>query len=399
MRQAKIRYYDDKEEHGIIYDWDMIRKEYRKLVKVKDIYDPCTAPVDNTAYTTLMSIRSTGKTTAWILIGMIMRRHYGTQIIYMRQREDEIMPKFSQEALKVINSYKGGYYISELTDGRYNATYTHARRTYFCRRDEDGRITEKEEEPFMIAVAVEQSELLKSGFNVPQGDLVIYDEFITKVQNPDDFENFMQLMSTIIRKRKSVRCILLANNTNVHHQFFREFEISKDVRDLKEGEYKYLKTGMGTSIYVELIGLKPSRIRQEVNAFYFGFNNPKLSSIQGGVAWVFDMVPHIHHADSDIYVNRMLHIFVNEEMLRVDLVISEDRGLICNVVPSKKPKGDAVILTLGDITSTRELYGYGRGPLCVKVWELYRQNKWYYADNETGSLVTDYVRQCRLKRI
>ena len=159
---------------------------------------------------------------------------------------------------------------------------------------------------------------------------------------------------------------------------------------------------MGTRLYIELIGLKPSRIRQEVNTLYFGFKNPKLASIQGGVSWAFDNVPHIHTADTDIYLYRGLHLEINDQRLRVEFVATEDRGLVANVVPERRrplPQ-DALLLSLGEITDVQMVYGFGEHlPVCRRFWQLYKQYKVYYADNETGSLVTEYVKQCRLKRL
>lgn len=401
MKKSKIEYYDGKEEHGIIYDWDMIRREYHKLVKVGDIYDPTTAPIENCGWSVLMSIRSTGKTSGWLLMGLIARQHYGTKIIYVRHTEDEIMPKFALEALKVIRDYKNGYYIRQLTNDKYNSLHYHARRTYYCLRDEDGRIIEEDPEPFMTSVSIDHSEELKSNLNEPKGDIVLVDEFIRQHTDPDAFVDLCQILSSIVRFRKSMRIICLANNTNVNHPFFREWGVSQEVRNLKEGQYKICTTTKGTKLYIELIGLKPSRIRQEVNTLYFGFDNPKLASIQGGISWAFDNVPHIHTSDTDVYLYRGLHMDINDQYLRIDFVHTEDRGLIANVMPAKKSEKhkDTLVFTLGEVWDRRTIYGWGTYPVCRRFWELYKLNKVYYADNETGSLVEDYVRQCRLKRL
>lgn len=401
MKKLKIEYYDNKEEHGIIYDWDMIRREYKKLVKVGDIYDPTTAPIESCGWTVLMSIRSTGKTTAWLLMGLIARKYYGTTIIYIRHTEDEIMPKFAAQALKVVRDYNDGFYIRKISDGKYNSLYYNARRTYLVLRDEDGKIIEQDPEPFMVSVSIDHSEELKSNLNEPRGDIVLVDEFIRSHTDPDAFVDLCQILSSIVRFRKSMRIICLANNTNVHHQFFREWGVSQDVRDLKEGQYKVCTTTKGTRLYIELIGLKPSRIRQEVNTLYFGFDNPKLASIQGGISWAFDNVPHIISNDSDIYLYRGLHMDINDQYLRIDFVATEDRGLVANVVPARRSErhDDTLVFTLGEVWDTCSVYGWGVYPVCRKFWELYKMNKVYYADNETGSLVAEYVRQCRLKRL
>ena len=86
----------------------------------------------------------------------------------------------------------------------------------------------------------------------------------------------------------------------------------------------------------------------------------------------------------------------------MEFVATEDRGLIANVVPERRrplPQ-DALLLSLNEITDVQMIYGFGEHlPVCRRFWQLYKQYKVYYADNETGSLVTEYVKQCRLKRL
>lgn len=399
MRQSSITFINNDEVLGIAYDWRRIFKEYRRLGVPKTVYDPTTCPIEQVAYAQLMSQRSVGKTTSWLLIGMLMNRDYGTQIIYVRQREDQIMPKNSREALKVIIEYQDGKYIRQITDGRYNSVYTHSRRSYYCVRDEDGRVTEKAEEPFMIAVCVEKAEDLKSGFNVPKGDLIVFDEFIGSMYLPDEFVSFMQLISTIRRDRQSPRVIMLSNNTNVNSVYFKEFMISKEVRALKLGEHKLINTEKGTPIYTELIGLRPSRTKTEGNRFYFGFDNPKLASIWGGESWAFESVPHMRLHDSDVYLYRGLRIRHNGQMLQCEFVYTEDRGLIINChETSRSSYKDVIILTLDEIWRPNEMYAWGHGKICQRFWDLYKFNKVYYDHNESGALLKDYVRQCRLLR-
>ena len=74
MRVRNIEYWDNKEEHGIKYDWNAIMRTYRQLMRQAGyndpLYDPSTIPWDNAKYFQLLSERAAGKTTNLILIGI-----------------------------------------------------------------------------------------------------------------------------------------------------------------------------------------------------------------------------------------------------------------------------------------------------------------------------------------
>ena len=399
----KINYYDKKEYLGIEYDWKLIFKTYRSIISKarvhKTIYDPTTAPVLEAKYQILLSERKTGKTTNWLLIGMIMNQLYGTQIQYVRATEAEIKPSIASEIYNVILTFNNRYYIKAITDGKYSGIYTHWRKSYFCNYDETGKVIDKCEEPFLQMLSVEQHEEYKSTYNAPKGDLIIFDEFIRKYYPPNEFCNFMDLLSTIMRDRLSPIIVLAANTINLNSTYFKEFMISKDVKQMKVGNHKLITTEKGTRVYVELIGLKQSEIKQTLNRLFFGFDNPRLAAITGGeVTWAFDSVPHIKNSPEDEYLDRTLRIDTGDIMLQCDIVLTPDRGVVVNVHECTKVYPDSLILTLGDITQDNELWGLGEGNFCKYVWGLYGHNKFYYDTNETGSMVTNYVKNYRLLR-
>ena len=395
-----MMYYDNIEEHGKIIDWRLVFRDYRKLIKgakVTDpIYDPTTAPVYECKYHMLMSERSSGKTTAWLLIGMVMHKHYGTIIQYVRSSEDMIKPSIVGEIFRVILGYKSGYYIRELTGGRWNTLYYHWKKVYYAEADENGKIVEHDSRPILQFLSVDQSQQLKSGYNAPDGDLILFDEFIGKTYNLDEYVYFMDICSTIIRRRKSPIVVLMANTININSMYFKEFEVSKEVRKLKRGEHAKVHTEKGTWVYIEIIELKQSTIKQEINRLFFGFNNPRLAAITGGeITWAFDPVPHIHNSDTDVVINRLFRIDTGDTLLQLDIVKTEDRGIIINCHECTSVYEDSIIFTLKDITAKNQIYGVGRNNYCKFIWGLFESNKWYYDSNQTGSLVKSYLKQYR----
>ena len=75
-----MKYINDNPEFGIQYDWKKIRKEFDKLQIPADVYDPTTAPLEKAKYFVETSERNIGKTTNWLLLGMVMNSMYGTII-------------------------------------------------------------------------------------------------------------------------------------------------------------------------------------------------------------------------------------------------------------------------------------------------------------------------------
>lgn len=397
----KIKFYDNKEEHGLIIDWPKVFKEYRRIIKAakvsEPIYDPSTAPVTESKYFMLLSERSSGKTTNWIIIGCILNKMYGTIIQYIRQNEDMVKPSVAGDIFRVLLEYNNSCYIPLLTDGKYRGIYIHWKKAYFCNYDEKGKPCDIAPDNFLQFLSIDNNFDYKSGYNAPKGDLILFDEFVGKYYPPDEFIDFTDLTKTIIRKRKTPIIVMLANTINRNHQYFRELEVSKAVKALKVGQHTNETTEKGTKIYIELIGLKQSAIKQEVNRLFYGFNNPKLNAITGGeIAWAFDPVPHIVNNDDDVIINRLFRIDCQDELLQLDIVKTEDRGLIINCHECTKIHEDSVIFTLGEIRDTRHIYGIGKNnPYAALIWRLYEENKWYYDSNETGSLVKNYLKSYR----
>ena len=388
---------------GIDYNWGLIFKTYKQIMKkakvTEPIFDPTTAPITENKYFMYMSERTSGKTTNWLLIGMIMNQFYGTTIEYVRQSEDMIKPSIAGEIFKVIRSYKEGFYIREITGGRYTGIWIHWKKAYFCNYDEKGKVTDVAPDHFLSFLSIDNHEDYKSTYNAPKGDLILFDEFISRHYRINEYVDFMDLCSTIIRKRWSPIVVLAANTINLNSAYFKEFEVSKEVKSLKVGKHIAVTTEKGTKVYVEIIGLKQSEIKQQLNRLFFGFNNPRLAAITGGeITWAFDPVPHMLLSDEDEYLDRTLRIETGDVMLQLDIVLTPDRGVVVNVHECTKVYPDSLILTLGDIKKDNELWGLGQGNFCKYVWGLYGTNKFYYQDNETGALVANYVKQYRQLR-
>lgn len=387
-----VEYYEDKEVYGIKYDWKLIFKIYNKLNVPKGYYNPCYTPVDKVKYIMELSERSTGKTTNWLLVGLIMNRLYGSITQYVRQTEDMLSPSHAMELVKVLVEYKQGYYIKELTNGVYNSFYYHWKRFYFCHIDENGNRDKTDTEPVIQMLSIDKNIDYKSTYNAPKGDLILFDEFIGKYYPVNEAIDFLDLHKTIRRDRIGVLTVMLANTISVTSPYFREFEVSKEVRKLKKGESTIVTTDKGTKIYIEILGLKQNRIKQDNNRLFYGFSNPKLASITGEDTFAFESVPHIRKEKTDEIILHNIYLESTAfDLFNLELVLSEKYGLCVHCHPATKYYDDSIILTQNEILNKQFRYGLGYGNICKLIYKLYTRNLWFYDSNETGSIIADYI--------
>lgn len=405
----KIKYIDNDPKKGILYDWKFIRKEYRKLNIPKEYYNPLKVQWENAGYCAALSDRSRGKTTEVLLLGMIMHKHYETIIHYIRQDEKTITPYSLRDLFATITDCG---YIEKITEGEYNGVYYYGHKWYYAVYDENGKRVATAPEHFMICMHLAESDRRKSSYNCPRGDLIIFDEFIQLAgYGYSDFVRFSDLVSTIFRKRLCGCIYLLSNTIDITSPWFDEFCVRDDINTMEQGESRLIESPLGTKMFVEILRADTSEQSVQVNKRYFGFPNPKLSSITGKGTWATETYQHIPPAveidpisgertdkerDVTVIYNK-LFLRQSGKLLKLQL-IRDERGVCVYVMPATKTYPDSYILTHGDITSPQEIFAFGRrGSLIEGFWKLYKENKWYYATNSDGALVSAYVSMCNDK--
>lgn len=383
-----MEYIDDIKEKGLLYDFTKICKEYNKLKCPKDFYAPTHNPFDICKWFIDLSDRSTGKTTGWILFGMIMNQMYGTVIQYIRQKSDFIAPKIT---IHLFDTIKSCNYIEKITKGKWNDVVYKSRAWYFASRDENGEIVDRAESNFMYMLSVDKSEDIKSGYNSPFGDLILFDEFIGKYYTQNEFVYFCDIVKTILRDRLSPIIVMLANTINKESEYFNELEIREKVQGMRIGDSEIITTDKGTKIFVELLGIinKRKEKRDVVNRKFFGFKNPALAAITG-YDWSVSNYQHIPKGDAKIIIPNF-YIFHNDKYVRLDIVTNKELGICVYCHWSTKTYDDSIIFTISGITDARHVHKLGFNNFHKKLWKLYKENKFFYATNDVGSFIENYL--------
>lgn len=384
-----IKYIDNDIQKGIEINWKRVQRECKALGVPDDVYTPFSHNFYSAKYFVECSERSIGKTTNWLLLGMILNKMYGIQIIYIRQIIDMIMPR----NLKLFHTILENGYVEKITDGEYNSVKYFSRGFYYINTVEKTEASE----PFCICMSIDNNLEYKSSFNAPRGDLIIFDEFIGKHTSPDEFCQFEDLVKTIIRERESPIVVLLANTIDRYHVYFKELEIYDYVQIMQNGEQRLVTTDMGTHININLIANKRNVQRKEKhNSLFFGFKNKKLNAIRGG-EWATNSYPHIPKCEYREEI-RNRYVDFNGKLIKLDIVYTELVGLAVFVHDATQTYDDSVIYTSEDIKDKNHRYLLGHSKIDKLIWTLYAQNKFYYAHNMLGEMINSYVKDCKMLR-
>ena len=353
----------------------------------KDVaYDPFHIPWGRCGYYMLISKRGVGKTTSVVLLGMILFKLYGVVTQYIRQTEDMTAPKFAQDLMDTIMSCG---YIEKLTNGRWNYAYYHAKRWVYANLDPDGKISEKSDIPFMEVMSVDKSFELKSNKNAPRGDLTIYDEFIGKRYYPNEFIYYLDILSSIIRRRTGVINVMLSNAIDEYSEYFDEFEINDEVRAMKKGDCRICESSGGTKIYVELID-HHNKNGAHLNREYFGFRNPRLYAITGEGEWNVPVCKHYDLEDTPEIIDKTHYIKMGYNLLNLELCYSEKYGHHIRAHKATKVYSDSIIYTMDLIEDNRYRKAKGWSKVDRFIWELLKRDLWHYANNSVKNFVDKY---------
>lgn len=392
---VRIKYINDDIESGIEYDYKLIQKVFKKLKCPKDLFDPFPALFSDCRWIMDLSERSVGKTTQWILVGMVMYMLYGCITQYVRDTLEMIMPKAISDLFSVILKYD---YVTKLTGGEYNTVIYKSRRWYMAYLDPDTmEITRQDPNHFLFCCSVDKQRDLKSSYNCPTGDLILYDEFIGKYTPPDQFVEFCDLTKTIIRERKSCRFVLLANSIDKHHIYFNELCIYDHVQQLHVGDHIQVTSPLGTKVYVEFLGLKGERRekRSVINTLYYGFKNPRLAAITGNDEWSMGCYQHIPKKDNPQCISRQIYLLYNGRYVRLDLMQHQDLGIVIYAHWATQTYDDSLILTCNERLDPRYQYKLGDKIISKLIKYMYTTNRIYYASNDVGNFVDSYLRYCQ----
>lgn len=202
-------------------------------------------------------------------------RETGRKFVYLRKRKDSISRK---EMKKLWADLNEDVILDDIHD---TIKYTPDSGFYFD-SDDGERIT------LGYALSLEDYES-KKGIPYNDVDIIFFDEFIEQRGDlQDEWKSFINLVSTIRRKRDNVEVFLVANTITKYSTYFENFGI--DIKRLRPGQISYIKHEMGVELAIEYCRSLNKVAGKTVTDKYFGFDNSPASKMIMYGEWDYDIV-------------------------------------------------------------------------------------------------------------
>lgn len=344
----------------------------------------------NAHYNIIFGERSNGKTFQCLLYILKEYINTGKQGAIVRRWQEDIRAKRASTFFDNIIS-KG--YVSKLTNNEWDTIHYSNSKWFLAKTIEDSRIVD--ERPLAYAFALSNNEHDKST-SYPDVETIVFDEFITtRYYLPDEFVLFMNLCSTIIRHKTTVKIFMLGNTHSTFCPYFKEMGLTH-IRAMKPGQidvYRYGDSKLTVAVeYTLPIENNP------VGSIYFAFDNPKLKMIAGG-AWEINIYPHcpIKYVPKNIIFT--FFICFEENILQCEIINKDEFNFLYiheKTTELKYPHKDLIYSPEYNpypnwkrkITNTND-------KITRKIAQYFINDNVYYQDNEIGEIMYHYLMWCR----
>lgn len=398
-RVKKIKYIDNDETLGIDYDWNLISKEYKKLGVPKEYDITELIPLGTKAlkWYILTSERSVGKTTNVLLIGMVMNALYGTVIQLIRHSIAKA--SYYDNLFSTMIAYKNGQYIRRLTNDKFNSVKYFWKGFYYSFVDEKGKVI-RDDAPFCVSLESSECYNLCSCYEAPLGDWIVLDECFNDSNRPEEFVHFIHLHKTIVRDRMSDKIIVLGNNLDINNIWYRQLTIHNEMRKMKKGMCKTVKTVEGMPIFVSFMENRMPIKRRIFNQAHYGFNNSEINAITGNGEWNIKQYPLTCMLKDREMLVRGIYFSYHDDLYLEASYIKTSAGIFLEVHPTTiySARNGDVVYTLTFSDKDNELF-FGNDKLSKRILQMIANKKIVFSDNETGDLFSKFIMESIKKQI
>ena len=347
----------------------------------------------NATYNVIFGERSNGKTYATLKQGVIDYYKNGGQMAYVRRWKEDIT---GRRASRLFSALCENGEIQKITNNEFTGVHYWAGKWYLCNYDDNGKAIYSDIDIICFSFALSDGEHDKST-SFPKIQTIIFDEFLTnKLYLKDEFVIFMNVVSTIVRRRENVTIYMLGNTVNKYCPYFSEMGLN-NVQDMEQGTidlYSYGESGL--TVAVEYC--KTSKENQlKESKKYFAFNNPKLEMITGG-AWELSIYPHLPYKYKPKDVILTYYIEFNDNIYSCEIIELGDLAFTyihAKTTPIKDPDNQ-LIYTLDynpKPNYNRNLFNPMNKAQSRVLW-FFKHDKVFYQNNNIGDAIKNYIKTC-----
>lgn len=349
-------------------------------------------------YNVIFGERSNGKTYAVLEYAYKRYLETGEQCAIIRRWDEDFIGANSAKTCydSLMCNGDGVNVIEKLSKGQYNGVEYYAGKYYLTVKDEDTQKSRRTDNVIALAFSLTGSEHYKSA-SFPRITTVLFDEFMTrKYYLPNEFIDFQNVLSTIIRTRDNVTIFMCANTVNKYGCiYFTEMGLYR-IKQMKQGEIDVYTYGdSGLTVAVEW---SDGIAKQKPSDVYFAFDNPRLQMIKTG-AWEMDIYPHCPVKYLPKHVKFTYFILYDEQLLQCEVVRQKNIQFTFihrKTTPLKNTDKDLIYTP-----DYNPKHNYIRridtpiNDLTRKIWSMFVTEKVYYQDNDVGEVVRNYLNFCK----
>lgn len=241
----------------------------------------------NCPYIGIAGGKGNGKTYGLIQWALRQRIEHGYILRYLRRYAESIKPKALQSLCKPQRQN-----LINLTSGKYNDFQYFSNRFYFIRRDESGKVVEKDNEPFIVCSALNSVEGF-TGADEGQCSMIFYDEFLSREKElQDEYYNLMIFQANCVRNRTEIYTplVLVGNTVTRNSCLISEFGVN--LYDMKKGEITVIKNSKNEPKIVFEYCDEVEIMQEAAETYYNRFNdNDRIKMIYKG-DWTIGNYPH-----------------------------------------------------------------------------------------------------------
>ena len=343
----------------------------------------------NAQYNIIIGERSNGKTYICFKHGLELcfKSGYKDKFAYLRRWQDDIK---GQRASNIFSAINANGEVTKITNGEYDSIEYYAGKCYFGTYNEMlNKVVRGELCCYLFALTSMEHDKSAS---YPDIKTIIFDEFLTRrMYLPDEFVNFMNVLSTIIRNRKDVKIYMLGNTVNKFCPYFKEMGL-EHIKEQKQGTIDLYKYG-DSDLQVACEYCSTINKNKESN-IYFAFNNPKLQMITGG-KWEMDAYPHLPYRYKNSDIEFIFFIDFDDKILQCE-VINTGESMFIYIHDKTTPikNDDDLIYSLKISDKPNVINGFGKGgKITTKIYSFFVNNKVFYQDNSIGEIVRNFMIQ------
>lgn len=352
-----------------------------------------------------MGERSNGKTYGALKYALekFIDSGFTKQFAYVRRFDMDTKPA---KMSKLWEGHLANMLVIELTQGLWETIKYKSGAFYLAKWDEDLNKYVTMETAIGYVFSLNTWERTKS-VSYPDICTIVFDEFLSRAGYiEDEFIAWLNLISTIVRRRTGVTIFMIANTVSRSSLYFREMGLTKIIKKIKQGTIEYHETKAGTKISIEYCAdaNKASTVSNSYQKDYFGFENPRIGMITGG-SWETGLYPHKPMPFDASNVRFTFYIYWEYELIRGRIVqVRDTNGQLTDwLYFDHNPHDDPSKLSHRDLIYTPEhshLPNYRRkitkptNRLEDTIAQYFRREKTFYEDNETGENIVSYITWC-----